>query len=145
MIVLDTNVISEIFRPSPEPRVVNWIASLTGEVAITSVTLAELLAGVRRLPDGRRKNELMSRIEAALEPYRGSRSVLPFDDQAADRYADVLVACEAVGAPVSTADAQIAAICLANDATCATRNIKDFAHTGVELVDPWKIDERGLV
>lgn len=57
MIVLDTSVISEIFRPSPEPRVVEWLVSLTGDVAITSIALAELLAGVRRLPDGRRKDE----------------------------------------------------------------------------------------
>ncbi|ATG53154.1 VapC toxin family PIN domain ribonuclease [Brachybacterium vulturis] len=137
MIVLDTNVISEIFRPSPEVRVVDWLASLTGDVAITSVTLAELLAGVRRLPDGRRKDELTRRIEVALEPYRGSRSVLPFDGSAAERYTDVLVARESAGAPISTADAQIAAICLTHGATCATRNVKDFAHTGIELVDPW--------
>lgn len=137
MIVLDTNVISEIFRPTPEHRVVDWLESLTGEVAITAVTLAELLAGVRRLPTGRRKEALTGRIEAALGPYRGSRSVLPFDDLAADRYADVLVARESAGSPISTADAQIAAICLAHGATCATRNVKDFAHTGVELFDPW--------
>lgn len=141
MIVLDTNVISEIFRPSPEARVVEWLASLTGDVAITSVTLAELLAGVRRLPDGRRKAELTRRIESALEPYRGSRAVLPFDDQAADRYADVLVARELAGAPISTADAQIAAICLTHDAICATQNTKDFADTGVDLLDPWQLNE----
>ena len=140
MIVLDTNVISEIFRPSPESRVVDWLASLTGDVAITSVTLAELLAGVRRLPDGRRRDELTRRIDAALEPYRGTRAVLPFDDVAADRYADVLVARENAGAPISMADAQIAAVCLAHGATCATRNVKDFADTGVELVDPWTVD-----
>jgi len=140
VIVLDTNVISEVFRPSPEVNVVEWLASLTGDVAITSVTLAELLAGVRRLPDGRRKAELRKHIESALEPYRGSRSVLPFDESAAGCYADVLAAREAAGAPISTADAQIAAICLAHDATCATRNIKDFAHTGVELIDPWETD-----
>lgn len=138
MIVLDTNVISEIFRPTPEVRVVDWLGSLTSEVAITSVTLAELLAGVRRLPSSRRKEVLTDRIEAALEPYRGSRSVLPFDDLAADRYADVFVARESAGSPISTADAQIAAICLAHGATCATRNVKDFAHTGVELFDPWR-------
>ncbi|MDN5821039.1 MAG: type II toxin-antitoxin system VapC family toxin [Brachybacterium sp.] len=137
MIVLDTNVISEIFRPTPEERVVDWLESLTGEVSITSITLAELLAGVRRLPSGRRKEALSGRIEVALEPYRGSRSVLPFDDLAADRYADVLVARESAGVPISTADAQIAAICLAHGATCATRNVKDFTHTGVELFDPW--------
>ncbi|MBS1848185.1 MAG: type II toxin-antitoxin system VapC family toxin [Actinobacteria bacterium] len=140
MIVLDTNVISEIFRPSPEPRVVDWLARLEGDVAITSVTLAELLAGVRRLPDGRRKDALARRIGEAIEPYRGTRSMLPFDDVAADRYADVLVAREDAGAPIATADAQIAAICLVHGATCATRNVKDFAHTGVDLVDPWSVD-----
>lgn len=137
MIVLDTNVISEIFRPSPEPRVIDWLVSQTGDVAISAITLAELLAGVRRLPDSRRKDELAERIEEAVAPYRGSRSVLAFDDGAAERYADVLASREAAGAPISTADAQIAAICLAHDAACATRNVKDFAHTGVELVDPW--------
>jgi len=140
VIVLDTNVISEVFRPSPEARVIGWLASLTGDVAVTSVTLAELLAGVRRLPAGRRKTELTKHIESALGPYRGSRSVLPFDEAAAECYADVLVAREAAGARISTADAQIAAICLAHGATCATRNVKDFVHTGVELVDPWKAD-----
>lgn len=140
MIILDTNVVSEVFRPLPEPRVVNWLASLEGDVAITSVTLAELLAGVRRLPDGRRRDELTRHIDAALAPYRGSRAVLSFDDAAADHYADVLVARGRAGAPISTADAQIAAICLAHGAILATRNVKDFEHTGVELVDPWKAD-----
>lgn len=140
MIVLDSNVISEIFRPSPEPRVVEWLVSVTGDVAITSITLAELLAGVRRLPAGRRKDVLAQRIEEAVAPYRGSRSVLAFDDDAAERYAEVLASREAAGVPINTADAQIAAICLAHGATCATRNVKDFQHTGVELVDPWKVD-----
>lgn len=138
MIVLDTNVISEIFRPSPEPRVVEWLELLTGDVAITSSTLAELLAGVRRIPDGRRKDQLAQKIEEAVAPYRGSRSVLPFDEDAAKHYAEVLASREAAGVPISTADAQTAAICLAHGATCATRNVKDFQHTGVELVDPWK-------
>ncbi|WP_199543507.1 hypothetical protein [Prauserella sp. PE36] len=73
-----------------------------------------------------------------MEPYRDSRAILSFDDAAAEQYADVLVAREAAGLPISTADAQTAAICLAHDATCATRNLKDFAHTGVDLLDPWK-------
>lgn len=140
MIVLDTNVISEIFRPSPEPRVVEWLVSLTGDVAITSITLAELLAGVRRLPEGRRKHELARGIEEAVAPYRGSRSVLAFDADAAERYAEVLAARDAAGAPISTADAQIAAICLAHGAVCATRNVKDFQNTGVKIVDPWNVD-----
>ncbi|OFL67382.1 MULTISPECIES: type II toxin-antitoxin system VapC family toxin [unclassified Brevibacterium] len=140
MIVLDTNIISEMFRPSPEPRVVEWLVALTGDVAITSITLAELLAGVRKLPEGRRKDELAHGIEEAVAPYRASQSLLAFDADAAKQYAEVLASREAAGAPISTADAQIAAICLAHGATCATRNVKDFQHTGVELVDPWNVD-----
>ena len=138
MIVLDTNVISEVVRSTPNERVVAWLISLTGEVAITAVTFAELLAGVGRLPDGRRKAELSTRIAAAIEPFRGSRSILSFDETAAAHYADILVSREAVGRPISTSDAQIAAICLAHSATCATRNLRDFAHTGIDLVDPWR-------
>jgi len=138
VIILDTNVISEVVRSAPNGRVVAWLESLTGEVAITAVTFAELLAGVGRLADGRRKVELSTRIAAAIEPCRGSRSILAFDDAAAAHYADVLLARETVGRPISTADAQIAAICLANEATCATRNLRDFAHTGVNLLDPWQ-------
>jgi predicted nucleic acid-binding protein len=137
LIVLDTNVISEVFRPQPDARVVAWLESLTGDVAITAVTLAELLAGVRRLPDGRRRSALSTRIDAALRPYREAGSVIAFDDQAADHYAEVLIARERAGLPISTADAQIAAICRAHSASCATRNTKDFVSTGIELIDPW--------
>ncbi|KJQ53546.1 type II toxin-antitoxin system VapC family toxin [Microbacterium sp. SA39] len=137
MIVLDTNVISEVFRSTPNGGVLAWLESLAGDVAITAVTLAELLAGVGRLPDGRRKDELSARIAEAIEPFRGGRSILAFDDIAATHYADVLLARESAGLPISTADAQIAAICLANEATCATRNTSDFLHTGVDLINPW--------
>lgn len=137
MIVLDTNVISEMFRPTPEPRVIDWLSGLTDDVAITAITLAELLADVRRLPDGRRKGMLANRIDHVVSAYRGGRVMLPFDDLAAARYADVLVAREAMGLPISRADAQIAAICLVHGAKCATRNVKAFVHTGVDVVDPW--------
>ncbi|WP_028279060.1 type II toxin-antitoxin system VapC family toxin [Arthrobacter sp. H5] len=137
MIVLDTNVISEIFKPQPDSQVVTWLESLSGEVSITAVTLAELLAGVRRLPKGRRRSMLSNRIDAALEPYRETRAILPFDDIAAEQYADVLVVREQMGMPIHTADAQIAAICRAHGATCATRNTGDFAQTGIELLNPW--------
>lgn len=137
MIVLDTNVISEIFRPQPDPRVLTWLESLTDDVAITTITLAELLAGVRRLPDGRRKTELEVALGAALQPYRNTRALLVFDDAAAEEYAEVLLARELAGLPISMADAQIAAICRANDSICATRNEKDFISTGVEVVNPW--------
>lgn len=138
MIVLDTNVISELFRREPHPAVVAWLEALTDGVAITTITLAELLAGVRRLPDGRRKTELASAIDAAVRPFRGTTSLLAFDDAAAFEYAEVLSMRAGVGLPISMADAQIAAICRANGATCATRNVKDFAETGIDVFDPWR-------
>lgn len=137
MIVLDTNVISELFRTRPEPRVIAWLESLTDEVAITTITLAELLAGVRRLPGGRRKSDLGRAIDRATQRYRDTRSLLAFDEAAAVGYAEVLAMRDGVGLPISMADAQIAAICRAYRAACATRNTKDFAQTGIELVDPW--------
>lgn len=137
MIVLDTNVISEIFRPQPDARVVALLESLTGEVAITAVTLGELLAGVRRLPEGRRKDALAARVAAVVDSYRMGRSTLAFDVSAAEEYAEVLAAREAAGLPISTAVAQIAAICRAHDATCATRNVKGFEHAGVAVLNPW--------
>lgn len=137
MIVLDTNVISELFRSSPDRGVVAWIESLSEDVAITTITLAELLAGVRRLPTGRRQHELETALGAALEPYRNTRSLLSFDDVAAEEYAEVLFAREQAGLPISTPDAQIAAICRARGAVCATRNEKDFTRTGIQIVNPW--------
>lgn len=137
MIVLDTNVISEIFRSAPDPRVIEWLESLTGDVAITTITLAELLAGVRRLPSGRRQQDLKSALGVALEPYRTNRSILAFDDAAAEQYADVLFEREQAGRPIRTPDAQIAAICRAHGAICATRNEKGFAETGVQVLNPW--------
>ena len=115
---------------------VTWVKGLTGDVAITAVTLGELLAGVRRLPEGRRGSALAARIDAALEPYRETRAILPFGDSAAEQYAEVLLARERLGLPIHAADAQIAAICRAHGAACATRNGRDFTGTGVELVDP---------
>lgn len=137
MIVLDTNVISELFRREPDARVVAWLESLAGDVRITAVTLAELFAGVRRLPEGRGKEELRRAVAAAVEPYRGSHAVLPFDESCAEAYVEVLDLREKAGLPIATADAQIAAICRTHRATCATRNTKDFVDTGVDLVDPW--------
>lgn len=137
MIVLDTNVISELVRSQPEARVVAWLQTLSGDVAITAVTLAELLAGVQRLPKGTRKTALSAAIDEALRPFRGTNSILAFDETAAAAYADVLAGRERASLPMATADAQIAAICRAHHATCATRNASDFLHTGVDLVDPW--------
>lgn len=142
MIVLDTNVVSEVLKPQPDVRVVAWLESLTDDVAITAVTLAELLAGLRRLPDGKRRDDLTSRVEAAIRPYRDTGAIIAFDAAAAPRYADILAAREAAGLPIATGDAQIAAICRSRDAVCATHNVKNFLHAGAALVNPWTGEAR---
>jgi len=137
VIVLDTNVVSEFFRPRPDEAVVDWVRGLEGEVAVTAITVAELLAGLEALPERRLRRALTQAVHSALLPYRGSSAILPFDDLAAEHYAEVLASRRRAGAPISTADAQTAAICRVAGAELATRNAADFADTGVRVVDPW--------
>lgn len=137
MIVLDTNVVSEVLRPTPDPAVVAWLESVTEPVALTTITVAELLAEVRRLPAGRRRDELNDLIESVLAPYEGNGCVLPFDVAAARSYAAVVTERSAAGQPIAMADAQIAAICRSRAAVCATRNVRDFTGTGVTVLNPW--------
>ncbi len=137
MIILDTNVLSELVKPVPEQRVVDWLDSLVpDEVMTTAVTAAELWYGVRRLPDGKRRAELAEGIDAMLFDDLGGR-IEVFDAAAANRYADIVMAREKLDRPIAAADAQIAAICAKRKATLATRNVKDFEGTGVVLVNPW--------
>jgi predicted nucleic acid-binding protein len=139
VIVLDTNVISELARKVPDPRVLSWLDSLdASDVATTAVTAAELRYGVARLPDGHRKRELTAVIRGILtEDFAGR--VLPFDERASVRYADIVAGRERSGQPIGVADAQIAAICRDSGAILATRNNPDFEKTGIELIDPWKL------
>ena len=140
MIVLDTNVISELSRRVPDPGVLSWLDSLAvSDVATTAITAAELRYGVARLPDGRRKRELTGMIEGILtEDFHGR--VLPFDERSSAQYADVVAGRERIGRPIGVADAQIAAVCRDLNAILATRNTADFEETGIELINPW---ERG--
>jgi predicted nucleic acid-binding protein len=137
LIVLDTNVVSELIRQPPEPGVVRWVDRFPAEdVLVTAVTAAELRYGVARLPEGRRKRGLYTKVEGLLtEDFRDQ--ILPFDAQAATHYAEIVAARERAGQPISMADAQIAAICRHWSARLATRNLDDFANTGVDAVNPW--------
>jgi toxin FitB len=139
MIVLDTDVISELTRQAPEPGVISWLDSLAAaEVATTAITAAELLYGVARLPDGHRKTELTAAVHGLLsEDFQGR--VLSFDEFAARRYADIVTARERLGKPIRMADAQIAAICRTIDARLATRNTDDIGDAGIALINPWKL------
>lgn len=137
MIVLDTNVLSELTRTKPEAAVLAWQDSLpVAEVATTAITAGELLYGVARLPSGRRKTALAEAVHALINDDFAGR-VEPFDALAAQAYALVVTDREKIGRPISVADAQIAAICPARGATLATHNTKEFLDTGIELVDPW--------
>jgi len=138
VIILDTNVISELTRPVPDSDVIAWLDSQPAEeTAVTAITVAELCYGVRRLPDGRRKAELSEAVSELVDTdFRGR--VEAFDVLAAEQYADVVTTRERTGRPISTSDAQIAAICRVLNATLATRNTADFTGTGVDLINPWK-------
>ncbi|BBZ04482.1 ribonuclease VapC [Mycolicibacterium chitae] len=137
MIVLDTNVVSELMRPAPDSDVANWVDSLdVSDLLLTAVTAAELMYGVARLPDGRRRGELRAKMEGLLaEDFRDR--ILPFDALAATHYADIVADRERSGRQISFADGQIAAICRNWNVGLATRNVSDFAGTGVELINPW--------
>ena len=139
MIILDTNVISELSRHVPDPGVLAWLDSLEiSEVATTAITAAELRYGVARLPEGHRKRELTVMIRGILsEDFYGR--ILPFDERASVRYADIVTGRERADRPIGVADAQIAAICRDLGAILATRNTPDFEETGIELIDPWKL------
>ncbi len=138
MILLDTNVLSELIRREPDEGVTRWLDSLdAAKVAITVITAAELLYGVARLPTGQRRERLSRAIRGLIEEDLGGR-VEPFDATAATHYADLVSDRETAGRPISIADAQIAAIRRKLGATLATRNTSDFNNTGIELLDPWR-------
>lgn len=137
MIVLDTNVVSELMRARPAPAVLAWLQqSSSAGLYTTAVTVAEIRYGIARLPEGQRRESLH---QAANEIFAAfPRQVLPFDLAAAGAYADVVAGRERLGQPIDGFDAQIAAICRAQAATLATRSTKDFADTGIDVLDPWQ-------
>jgi predicted nucleic acid-binding protein len=138
MIILDTNVLSEFVQPEPSPIVLAWLdAEDRVRVGTTAVNVAEQMAGLARMPAGRRRDHLAVKVARVLRSSIGDR-ILPFDFDAAQHYAEVLAARFGAGQPISMPDAQIAAICRQHAATLATRNVKDFAGTGVELINPWQ-------
>ena len=137
MVVLDTNVVSELIRPSPSPVVQAWVAGQEAKSLFFSpVSEAELRYGLETMPEGRRRNALAVEVEGMLrEDFIGR--ILPFDSEAARSYAKIAADCRATGRPVSTADCQIAAIAHSRGMAVATRNIRDFAGMGIKLIDPW--------
>ena len=137
MIILDTNVVSELMKPQPNAAVLEWLTGQSRDsLCTTSITKAEIFFGVVRLPDGRRKADLAAEAQRMFrEDFPGP--ALAFDDAATPHYAEILGARRRAGRPMTTLDAQIAAIAAANSAAVATRNVNDFDGCGLALIDPW--------
>ena len=139
MILLDTNVVSEIMKAAPEPSVLSWIDGTPGAALfVSAITQAELLYGIALLPAGKRRDALAHAAGAAFASYFRGR-ILPFDSDAAEAFADIAAGRRQAGRPIAQADAQIAAIAKSRGAFLATRNVPDFAGCGVEVVNPWKV------
>lgn len=137
MIVLDTNVVSELMRREPEDAVVRWVAAQPApSLYVTSIAQAEILHGIALLPAGRRRTAIQEAADAMFAVDFRER-ILPFDSGAARAYADVAAKRRRAGRPISHFDAQIAAIALSAGAAMATRNVADFEGCGLRLVNPW--------
>lgn len=136
MILLDTNVVSELMKEGADRAVERWYFLNEEETALPAIALAELAYGIARLSDGARRRNLEARLTEWRLRY-GDRTV-PFGGAAAMRYGTMLAAVVASGRAMSLADAQIAATALVEDASVATRNIADFEPSGAVLVNPWE-------
>ena len=137
MLVIDTNVASELMRPSPTPSVATWIAERDASAMyLTAVSEAELRFGVGILPEGRRRTALEAAMRRWLEIGFADR-ILPFDSAAARAYAEIAVDRRSSGRPIGDADCQIAAISRSRGASLVTRNVRDFEGTGIDVLDPW--------
>lgn len=137
MIVVDTNVLSELMRPSPAATVLGWAQRHDLQALhATSIARAEILVGIALLPLGKRRNELAAASDR-LFGLEFSGRILPFDSEAASAFAEITASRARAGRPIMPLDALIAAIARKHGAAIATRNVADFADCGVALIDPW--------
>jgi toxin FitB len=141
LIVIDTNVVSEMMRDKPDLRVAAWLdEQKSDELWLTSINAAELLFGIARLPNGVRKTQVESALVSTLKEDFSDR-ILSFDADAAVVFAKLAANREASGKVGSIADTQIAAICMLHGAALATRNVRHFEGIGLSLVNPWAAAE----
>ena len=135
MILLDTNVLSELSRRQPSPRVIAWHRQHEPLLALPTIALAELRFGIARLPDGRRRSSLLQFWTATRDHFLGR--IFSFDERAAATYGDLAAEAERAGRPINVADGQIAAIARTHMMSVATRDVSDFEVTGISLMNPW--------
>lgn len=137
MIVLDTNVLSELMKPAPAGSVMRWMASQPAtSLYTTSITQAAIPHRVMLLPPGRRRNAVAAAADAMFKEDFGGR-ILPFGSDAAQPYARIAADRRRSGRPISHFDAQIAALARATGAAIATRNVTDYHECGVKVINPW--------
>lgn len=140
MILLDTNVISELLRVAPDARVLAWLDAQPIETLyLSAITVAELRVGIARMPEGKNRNRLRDRIETEVLP-RFSERVLAFDLATTQPYADLMARARAAGVVIGNYDGCIAAIALASGMVVATRDTTPFKAAGVTVIDPWQVD-----
>lgn len=133
--LLDTNVLSELTRPKPNPKVLDWFASVPNDALHVSViTFGELRGGVERLPPSRRRENLRLWLEQSLIDWLGERA-LPITANVADRWGRLTAAARR---PLPTIDALLAATALSHNLRIVTRNTADFVFPGLEVIDPWQ-------
>jgi predicted nucleic acid-binding protein len=136
MIILDTNLVSEPLRPKPDEAVLNWLDRQSAETLyLTTITLAELQAGIEILPAGKRRTALQEATTELVAQFEGR--VLPFDRESAHAFGRVFADTRAVGNPIHFGDCAIAAIAIRRGFVLATRNVRDYRGTGIECINPW--------
>jgi predicted nucleic acid-binding protein len=139
VILLDTDVLSAVMKPTPPASVVEWLDRQPTEILyLSTVTVAEIQFGLEILPDGKRRRDFQDRFERFVAGGFAYR-VLSFDEQAARRYGELRARRQRLGRPMSVLDGQIAAIARANGSALATRNVRDFEECGLELVNPFDL------
>lgn len=141
MIVLDTNVVSELMRAAPTSNVERHFALFHDEMVTTVITVYEIRYGILRLPIGVQR----TRLDGSLQEFAnrlGTKRLLGLDARAAQRAAELRAQREGLGRPMSVQDGLIAGICSVHNATLASRNVKDFEGLGLDVVNPWLFDER---
>jgi toxin FitB len=138
MIILDTNVLSELMKSQPDQLVLQWIGQYKAtSLFITTLTQAEILYGLELLPEGKRRTALKKAAQSMFEIDFAQR-ILPFDSYAAQEFAVIAAKRRTIGRPISQIDAQIAAIAHCHHATLATRNVVDFEQCGISIINPWE-------
>lgn len=139
MILLDTNIVSEVMRVAPEPAVLKWLNnSDASDLYISTITIGEISYGLQIMPEGQRREAVNERFEQFID--RGfSHRVLAFDEFAAFTYGEIMARRKRIGRPMSVPDGQIASIARVRSMAVATRNMLDFEETGIELINPWDI------